>query len=274
VSKNAFWWTLQSVSIAAILVSAGSIKTAAQTQGPPQYLRNVGIEQKLDQQVPLELQFHDETGQTVALQRYFEQKPVIVALVYYECPMLCTQVLNGLLASLRGLNLDIGKDFEVVTVSINPKETSALALQKKRVYTGLYGRPASADGWHFLTGDEPSIAALAQAVGFRYTYDPGTQQFAHATGIMVLTPEGKVSRYLYGIEFPLRDLRLALVEASAHKIGTPTDQVLLFCYHYDPTTGKYGLVVQNVIRIAGAVTVVLVGLLLLLLFKGERRAAA
>jgi protein SCO1/2 len=236
----------------------------------PQLLRDVGIDQKLNGQVPLDLSFRDETGRSVRLEDYFGQRPVVLALVYFECPMLCTQVLNGLLRSLQNLNLDAGRQFEVLAVSINPRETPELAAAKQKTYVGLYGRPGASGGWHFLTGDEPAIERLAKSVGFRYAYDPVSGQYAHATAIMVLTPEGKISRYFYGIEYPARDLRLGLVEASAGRIGSPADQVLLFCYHYDPTTGKYGLVISNIVRAAGLATALALGIFMLVMFRRER----
>jgi protein SCO1/2 len=233
-------------------------------------LRDVGIDQKLDQQVPLDLAFVEETGRPVELKEYFGQKPVVLALVYYECPMLCTEILNGLLRSLKDVSLDMGKDFTVLAVSINPREKPSLAMVKKRLYAGMYLRPGAQEGWHFLTGEDPSIQLLANAVGFRYAYDPVSAQYAHATGIMILTPQGKISRYFYGIAFSPRDLRFGLVEASANKIGSPVDQVLLFCYHYDAISGKYGLVITNVIRIAGLATVLALGTLMLVLFRHEK----
>lgn len=240
----------------------------------PRLLRDVGIDQKLNEQVPLDLVFREENGQAVELRQYFGAKPVILSLVYYDCPMLCTQVLNGLLRSLRNLNLDIGRNFNVVTVSFDPREKPAEAARKKELYAGLYSRPGGSSGWHFLTGDEPSIRSLTQAVGFRYAYDAESGQFAHATGVMVLTPEGRISRYFYGIEYPSRDLRLGLVEASREKIGSPVDQILLYCYHYDPATGKYGLVILNVVRAAGVATVLLLGTGIWLLFRRERTVGA
>jgi len=222
-----------------------------QQTGLPAQLQNVGIDQRLNEQVPLDLVFRDETGQTVPLRRYFNGEPVILTLVYYECPMLCTQVLNGLESSLSLLTLDIGKQFNVVTVSFNPKETPELAAEKKRTYLETYNRPTAAEGWHFLTGDEDSIQSLASSVGFRYSKDPTTNLYAHASGIMVLTPEGKISRYFYGIDYPATDLRLGLVEASSGKVGTPVDQVLLFCYHYDPSKGKYTVLTMNLLRAGG-----------------------
>jgi protein SCO1/2 len=238
----------------------------------PELLKQVGIDQKLNQAIPLNLPFRDENGQTVELAQFFGQKPVILTLVYYNCPMLCTQVLNGVESGLKELPTDIGKQFDVVTISIDPTESHVLAKVKQEMYVGMYGRPGAAQGWHFLTGDEPQIKQLAAAVGFRYAYDPDTKQFAHASAIMLLTPEGKISRYFYGIQFPSRDLRLGLVEASEGKIGTPVDQVLLFCYHYDPATGKYGLLISRVIQAGGALTVLILGIAMLILFRGEHYA--
>jgi protein SCO1 len=253
--------------------------TPAQLQGPvqdigvrPSLLKEVGIDQKLNQSIPLDLLFRDEHGKPVQLGQYFGRKPIILSLVYYNCPMLCTQVLNGLESSLKLIPMDIGKQFNMVTVSIDPTERPVLAEAKQALYTGLYGRPGAAEGWHFLTGDEQQIRQLAKALGFRYAFDPDSKQFAHASAIMVLTPEGKISRYFYGIQFPSRDLRLGLVEASEGKIGTPVDQVLLFCYHYDPSTGKYGLLISRLIQLAGAVTVLAIASLILVLYKKEHYA--
>ena len=237
---------------------------------PPQ-LRGVGIDQRLNNQVPLDLKFRDETGQTVTLGSYFGKKPVILSLVYYTCPMLCTMAENGLLNALRDVNFNIGEQFEVVTVSIDPTETPEMAMGKKAVYVGLYGRPGAKQGWHFLVGDEPSIRTLTRAVGFHYNYIPETRQYAHATGIIVLTPQGKVSRYFYGILYPSRDIRLALVEASNEKIGNPVDAVLLYCCQYDPTTGKYSVVVSRILRIAGAITLLSMGTLIFALSRGGRQ---
>jgi protein SCO1/2 len=238
----------------------------------PELLKQVGIDQKLNQPIPLNLAFRDERGRTVQLGEYFGHKPVILTLVYYNCPMLCTQVLNGVESGLKELPMDIGNQFNVVTVSIDPTDTHVLASVKQEMYTGMYGRSGATQGWHFLTGDEPQIKQLAAAAGFRYAYDPDTKQFAHASAIMILTPEGKISRYLYGIQFPSRDLRLGLVEASEEKIGSPVDQVLLFCYHYDPHTGKYGLLISHIIQAGGALTVLIIGVVVLILFRGEHYA--
>jgi protein SCO1/2 len=221
----------------------------------PEFLDKIGIDQRLDEQVPMDLVFQDERGNDVRLGDLFGDKPVLLTLVYYECPMLCTEILNGVLRSLNALSFNVGEEFNIITVSFDPDETPTLALTKKRLYVDRYGRPGAEAGWHFLTGDEESIRRLTDAVGFRYTYVPARDQYAHASGITILTPTGKVSRYFYGIEYPTRDLRLGLVEAAANKIGTAVDQILLLCFHYDPTTGKYGMVIMNVIRLVGFATV-------------------
>ena len=223
----------------------------------PDILAKVGIDQKLDAQIPLDAVFRDEAGRQVKLAEYFGQRPVILSLVYYQCPMLCTQVLNGAVAAFKVLNFTVGEDYDVVTVSFNPKETPAMAAAKKETYLAKYGRPQAAKGWHFLTGEQPAITALAGAVGFRYTFDQSTLQYVHSSAIMVLTPQGRVSKYFYGIDYPPRDIRLGLIEASSGKIGTPVDQLLLYCYHYDPHSGKYSMIVMNVLRLAGVATVAL-----------------
>lgn len=238
----------------------------------PDLLKNVGIDQKLNASIPLNLMFKDENGKTVELQQYFTTKPVILTLVYYNCPMLCTRILDDLDESLKQVPLDMGKDYNVVTVSIDPTDTSVLAASKHQLYTGIYGRPGGARGWHFLTGQEPQIKALAAAVGFRYAYDPVSKQFAHASGIMILTPEGKLSRYFYGITYRPLDLRLGLVDASQGKIGSPVDAILLFCCQYDPATGKYGVIIAHVIQLAGGATLLLLGGLIFLLARRENYA--
>ena len=238
--------------------------------GDPALIKQIGLDQKLDAQVPLDLNFKDEKGQTVTLGQYFGKRPVILALVYYECPMLCTFVLNGVLNSTKAMVFDMGKEYDVVTVSIDPSETPLLAEAKHTMYAGLYGRPGAVTNWHFLTGREPAIKKLADAVGFRYVYDKTSQQYGHASGIMVLTPQGRVSRYFYGIDYAPRDLRLAIVEASGGKVGSPVDQILLACFHYDPMTGKYGLVISRVVRFAGAATVLAIGAMMMIFFRGER----
>ena len=235
----------------------------------PELLKDVGVDQKLNSSIPLDLMFRDEHGKTVALGQYFNSKPVILALVYYNCPMLCTQVLNGLDRSLEQIPMSIGKDFNVVTVSIDPTDQPPLAESKQAVYVGMYNRPGAAQGWHFLTGEDSQIKQLAAAVGFRYAYDPDSKQYAHASVIMLLTPEGKLSRYFYGVTYPARDMRLGLVDASDGRIGSPVDQVLLFCYHYDPHTGKYGLLISRAVQLGGLATVLIGGFFLILLFRGE-----
>ncbi len=244
---------------------------AALAQGPPVKFSDVHFDQRLDEQVPLDLNFRNERGQTVRLGDYFGNKPVILSLVYYECPMLCTQVLNGQVTSLREVSFNVGEQFNVVTVSFNPRETPALAAAKKEMYLSSYGRPGADQGWHFLTGDPKAIASLADSVGFHYVYDALLNQYAHASGIMVLTPQGRISRYFYGIDYSPRDLRLGLVEASAGKIGSPVDQIMLLCYHYDPTTGKYGVMVTNSLRIGGIIIVLLIVTLFFLLQRRVRR---
>jgi protein SCO1/2 len=238
----------------------------------PGELLGVGIDQRLDQQVPLDLTFKDEAGRVVPLSSFFQKgKPVVLALVYYRCPMLCTQILNGLAGSLKAVTLDPGKDFEIVAVSFDPKDTPETAASKKELYMRRYGRPGTANGWHLLTGDERNIKALTEAVGFHYKYDPITDQFAHASGLQVLTPEGRLSRYFYGIEYSPRDLRLGLVEASQNKIGSPVDQILLFCFHYDPATGKYGAMVMKLVRFAGAAFTLVCGVFLAIVLRRDIR---
>lgn len=233
----------------------------------------IGIDQRLGERVPLDLAFRDETGAEVRLDEILDKRPAILSLVYYECPMLCTQVLNGLLRSLRVLSLDVGREFEVITVSIDPGETPALAAAKKKEYVGRYDRDGAADGWHFLTGSRDQIEELAGAVGFRYEYDPETDLYVHASGIMVLTPAGELARYFYGVEYAPKDLRLGLIEAAEERIGNAVDQVLLLCYQYDPTTGKYGLVILNSLRVAGAATVAVLAALVIGWIRRERRQA-
>jgi protein SCO1/2 len=243
-------------------------ETGNPSTGLPTALREVRIEQKLDQQLPLDLVFRDESGQPVKLDQYFGHKPVVLAFVYYDCPMLCTQVLNGMVTSFRVLPFEIGKDYDVVTVSFDPRETNTLAAAKKQVYMKYLPERMRADansGWHFLTGDQASITQLTDAVGFHYRYDEATKQFAHASGIMVTTPQGKLSRYFYGVDYPARDLRLGLIESSENKIGSPVEQLLLYCYHYDPATGKYGVAIMKVMRIAGVATLLGIAAMILLL---------
>ena len=264
-----------SPGVAALLILMAPVAARAQMgvraiEKPPG-LEGVDINQRLGGQVPLDVVLRDEDDRPVTLRDYVKDKPVILTLVYYECPMLCTLVLNGTLRSLRALTFDVGKEFEVVTLSFNPKETGALAKAKKEHYLHEYGRPGSDAGWHFLTGPEESIRAITESVGFSYKYDPVTGQYAHATAIMLLTPRGLVSHYFYGVEYPVRDLRLALVEAGDEKIGDPVDKILLYCFHYDPTTGKYGVVIMNVIRILGCATFVVLASYIGFMFWRDRR---
>lgn len=276
--------------VAALLAALAAAPTSAQYNGVPKSgmmtnggmpagitpaeLKKVTFDQNLGAQVPLDLPFRDETGRGVQLSEYFTGRPVILALVYYECPMLCVQALNGLVKSLKVLALEPGRDYSIVTVSFNPAETPQQAAAKKEEYVARLKRAGAADGWHFLTGNETSIRMLTESVGFHYVYDAETRQFAHPTGMVVLTPEGRASKYIFGIDYGPRDIRLALVEASDHKVGTPVDRLLLYCYHYDPATGRYGLVLMNVLRLGGVLTVATIGGMVLLLRRREKRAMA
>ena len=246
-------------------------ETGNPSTGLPDALREVRIEQKLNQQLPLDLMFRDESGRDVKLGQYFGQKPVVLAFVYYDCPMLCTQVLNGMVTSFRVLPFQIGQEFDVVTISFDPRETPALAGAKKKVYVDYLPekmRANAATGWHFLTGNQENITKITEAAGFHYRWDEKTQQFAHASAIMVTTPQGKLSHYFYGVDYPARYVRLGLIEASQNKIGSVADQLLLYCYHYDPATGAYGAPIMLVMRIAGGVT--LLGIIaMVLLLKGR-----
>ena len=240
----------------------------------PGALKGVGIDQRLDAQLPLNLNFKEESGREVPLSTFFQsKKPVVLALVYYRCPMLCSEILNGLAGALKAVSLNPGKDFEVVAVSFDPKDTPEIAGEKKQSYLRRYNRPNTANGWHFLCGDEANIKALTDAVGFHYTYDAKTDQYAHASAVMIVTPEGHLSKYFYGIEYSPRDLRLGLVEASNGKIGTPVDQILLFCFHYDPATGKYGALTMTSLRIVGALFAMICGAFLFVAFRRDARAS-
>lgn len=242
------------------------------TSARPGLLGKIDIDQHLDRQLPLDLPFVDENGKQVRLGDYFGKRPVVMALAYYECPMLCTQVLNGLVTALRVMNFEPGREFDVVVVSFNPREGPGLASQKKASYLERYGRPHTAGGWHFLTGQQPAIDALTDALGFRYAYDETIKQYAHGAAIEVLTPKGHISKYFYGIEFSARDLRLGLIEASDERIGTPVDDFLLFCYHYDPATGKYGASVLRLVRLGGIVTILAFLSFLTVSLRRERRS--
>jgi len=278
-------WSLARQGLFGLLMAEMSVVSAAAQPSAPlsvpppgpaalqqvPILRDAGLDQKLNAQVPLDLPFVDEQGRDVKLGDYFGARPVVLALVYYECPMLCTQVLNGMAGSLEALTFMPGREFDVVVVSFDAGETPAMAAAKRDAYLRRYRRDGAEVGVHFLTGRAESIERLTQAVGFRFAYDPAIDQYAHPAVLTVLTPDGRVSRYLFGIEFAPRDLRLALVEAAERRIGTAIDQVLLFCYHYDPESGKYGVAITNVIRLGGLLTVLALGTFIWVNLRRERR---
>jgi len=246
----------------------------ATTNQRPQILSQVGIDQHLNQALPLDLHFRDESGKDVRLGDYFGKRPVILSLVYYRCPMLCGEVLNGLTSSLNILSFDLGRDYEIVTVSIDPRETPDVAAKMKATYLRRYNRhtPEAENGWHFLTGSQDQISQLAKAVGFRYVYDPRIDQYAHASGIQLVTPDARLSQYYYGIEYFPKDIRLGLIEASKNHIGTVVDQLILYCYHYDPTTGHYGAIVMRILRLSGIATVLLLGGFIFVMVRRDVRA--
>lgn len=232
------------------------------SNGLPDALQKVGIDQKLGDSLPLEAEFKNEDGNAVKLGEYFSKgRPVVLALVYYECPMLCNQVLNGLTGSLKGISLDAGKDFDVVAVSFDARENDKpeLAKNKKASYMERYGRPGTEGGFHFLTGTQASIDAVTKATGFRYEWDEKSNQFAHASAIMIVNPDGKLSRYLYGIDYSPKDVKFGLIESADNKVGSAADQLLLYCYHYDPATGKYGFAVLTLMRLGGILTLLGLG---------------
>jgi protein SCO1/2 len=249
-------------TIAVLLVSGGIARSQAvpsnigvNSKTMPAQLQNVGFDPRLNAQIPLDLQFVDENGSNVELRDYFNQKPVVLAFVYYGCPMLCNQVEQGVVGSLRMLSFTPGRDYEVVFVSFDPRESADMAAQKKKAALAHFNRPETASGWHFLTGAKESIDAATKAANFRYSFDTKNNLFAHASGILLLTPEGRISRYFYGVEYPGRDMRLGLVDASAGKIGTPIDRALLFCYQYDPSSATYSTSILKIIRLGGILTV-------------------
>ena len=286
-STPRFVWILPFVSLMSVVVSPPQAAHAQMASGPatagykqepgivstalPAPLREIGFDQYIDQRVPLDTTLRDESGATVRLGDYFGKKPVVLVFAYYDCPMLCTQVINGLSSALGVMSLNPGRDFEIVTVSFNPRDTPAAAAAKKANYLERYRRPGAAAGWHFLTGDQANIDRLTKAAGFRYAWDAETRQYAHPSGVIVLTPDGRLSKYLFGIEYGPRDLRLGIVEASAGKVGTPVDSLLLYCYHYDPMTGRYGLAIMRAIRMAGAATVLAIGAFIVVMVRRERR---
>ena len=231
------------------------------SNGLPPALSDVGIEQKLGEQIPLDAEFKDENGKLIKLGDLFGKRPVILAMVYYECPMLCNEVLNGLTGSLKGINFDAGKDFDVIAISFDARENDKtdLAKNKKESYVGRYSRPGTENGWHFLTGTQTEIDKVTKAVGYKYKFDEATNQFAHAGGVMIATPDGKLSRYFYGIDYAPKDLKFGIMESSQEKIGNPAEQLLLYCFHYNPATGKYGLAILNIIRVVGVLTLLGLG---------------
>jgi protein SCO1/2 len=261
-------------TLTALLILATSLTFSAGVRAGtdlPASLREVGFDQKVNDQAPLDLTFHDEDGRDVQLRDYFHGRPVILVLAYFKCPMLCTEVLNGLVQTMLDMPLEVGKDYEVITVSFDPRETPAMATAKKKTYIERLGRDGAEAGWHFLTGDEDAIRQLTDAVGFRYRYDARNDQYAHASGIMALTPEGKIFRYFFDIRYGPRDLRLSLVEASQNRIGSRVDQVLLYCFHYDPTQGKYGPAIMNLLRVGGVLTVLGIGLFVGMLWRKDQK---
>lgn len=237
----------------------------------PAQLREVGFDQNLNRRLPLDVAFTDEHGRTVTLGDYFGQRPVVLSFVYYGCPMLCQQSLSSLAATLGVLSEAPGEDFEVVSISIDPRETPALALDKKAHYVERSGKPSIAQGWHYLTGTEADIQRVTKAAGFRYTWDESLQQYAHPAGIVIATPQGKVARYLFGIDYGPRDLRLAVLDASEEKVSSPLEKVLLYCYHYDLATGRYSLAILRIVQLAGAATVFSLGTLIFIWTRRERR---
>ncbi len=247
---------------------------AGVSSGLPSVLKSVGIEQKLNEQLPLSAEFNDENGNVVKLGDYFgKEKPVILALVYYECPMLCNEVLNGLTGSLKGISFDAGREFEVVAISFDARENDKpdLAKNKKASYLNRYGRPGAGNGWHFLTGTQSEIDRVTQAVGFNYQFDEATNQFAHAGGVMIITPEGKISRYLYGIDYAPKDLKFSLMDSAEGKIGNPAEQLYLYCFHYDPSTGKYGLTILKILRLMALVTIIGIGGMLFVFWRSNKK---
>jgi protein SCO1/2 len=263
--------TLQIASLLLFVAIAPSV--FAETDSPvlPKPLHGVGIEQKLNAQVPLDTLFRDEHGTLVPLRSFFGKRPVLLAPVYYRCPMLCGRILSGMVAGLRPLSLRPGIDFEVVAISFNPAETPEDAANKRNLYSSEYSKRAGTNGWHFLVGSEPSIKAVTDAIGFHYHWDPETKMFVHGSGVMILTPEGRVARYFYGVEYEPKDLKLGLIEASHNRIGSPVDQILLFCYHYDPKTGKYGAVVLNALKLAAILVLATLGISLFFLWRRDLR---
>jgi protein SCO1/2 len=258
-------------AIAVVLLIASSATADLQTK---QIVQDVGLDQHLDAQLPRDVIVRDEAGKQRQLGEFFTGKPVIVNFVYFRCPMLCTQVLNGVMRSSQAMKLTLGEDYEIVSISIDPRETPTMAAAKKKTYVASYRRPGAQAGWHFVTADEAAIERLTQVAGFRYRYDAASDQYAHASGLIVATPRGRISRYYYGIDYNPTDLQLGLVESSENRIGSLADQVLLLCYHYDPATGKYGVAIDNLIRAAGLATMAVLGVFLFRMYRLEQRRTA
>jgi protein SCO1/2 len=274
-AAGAIVFSLAAPSAFAQVSSYGDKETGPTNDRPPSLLNGVGIEQRLNTQLPLALTFTDDTGRLVPLSSYFGKRPAILALVYYQCPMLCSEELNGLTSALEMVNFVPGKDFDIIVVSIDPTEGTELAAAKKRSYVKRYGRPETADGWHFMTGTQTNIDALTTAVGFRYVKIPGPDgklsQFAHASSIQIVTPEGKLAQYYMGVEYSPKDLLLGLDEASSNRIGSPVDNILTYCYHYDPQTNTHSLIVARVVQLGGFLTVVLLGGFMMVMFRRDYR---
>jgi len=274
-------WRVAAVSFLLVLAAAHAAGAGSDYKPEPGLpsstlpapLREIGFDQNLNARVPLDTAFNDESGRAVRLRDYFGQRPVVLVFAYYDCPMLCTVVINGLASALNVLSLEPGKDFEIVTVSFNPRDTPATASAKKASYIARYKQPSAAAAWHFLTGSQASIDRLTKAAGFRYVWDAETQQFAHPTGVMVLTPDGRLARYLFGIEYGPRDLRYAIVDASNGRVGSAVDSLLLFCYHYDPARGRYGVAIMRLIRAGGAATVLALGAFIFIMVRKEKQAS-
>lgn len=257
-----------------LLIPALAASPAAAEDGglkPGGALANVKFDQNLDAQVPLNLRFRDGSGRDVVLAEYFGRRPVILVLGYKNCPLLCSQVLGELTRSLKPLSIAVGQDFDIVQVSINPKETPAEVDGQRRVYLKRYNRPGAETGWHALVGDEKTIEELSKAIGFRFQYSATTGKYAHASGFVVLTPTGKISRYFYGVEYPARDLQAAIALAGQSKIDSPIQRVILYCYDFDPTTGHYTFAIMSVIRVFGVATALALGIFLVAMVRRDRR---
>lgn len=261
---------LAAASLLLIFAASAALPAANSPFAPPK-LNGIGIEQKLNAQMPLDTVFRDESGAAIPLRTYFGSKPVLFAPVYYTCPMLCSQILSGVVAGLRPLRLKPGRDFEIVAMSFDPADTPQAAAAKRDQYSRSYSSKAGTSGWHFLTGDQKAITAVTQAIGFHYRWDAVHKMFVHASGIMLLTPQGRLARYFYGVEFEPKDLKLGLIESAHDRIGSPVDQILLFCYHYDPKTGKYGAVVVNLLRFAAALTLVILAVVMFFFWRQDIR---